>query len=165
MNARAVNRAAQGLIHSLDEAFAGPAWHGPALRGALQGVTPAEALWRPSPDRHCIWELALHAAYWKYVARRRIAGGPRGAFSRKGSNFPRLPDPGDAAAWQADLDLLEEEHARLRDVVASLRPSDLDRKPGTARWTVADTIRGVALHDIYHAGQIQLLKRLQSVVE
>lgn len=158
-----MSRVTKGLIDSLDEAFAGPAWHGPTLWSALQGVTPAEALWRPAPERHCIWDLALHAAYWKYVARRRIAGGPRGAFARKGSNFPRLPHPADDAAWRADLDLLDEEHARLRDVVASLRTADLERKPTRARWTTADTIRGIALHDTYHAGQVQLLKALQAV--
>ena len=152
---------AESLVRALDEAFAGPAWHGPALAGSIRGVTPDEAVWRPAPDRNCIWDLVLHTAYWKYVVRRRITGEKRGRFERKGSNFFPLPDPPDAAAWQADRELLHAEHARLRETVAGLREADLTRKTSRGRWTVADTVRGIALHDVYHAGQIQLLKRLR----
>ncbi len=157
-----MSRRTDTLVAGLDETFRGPAWHGPTLLGALRGVTPDEAVWRPQPDRHCIWDLLVHAAYWKYTARRRLEGGKRGSFAHKGSNFFPLPEPADAAAWRADLDLLHAEHGRLREVVGNLREADLDRKAARGRWTVADTIRGVALHDIYHAGQIQLLKRLRA---
>jgi hypothetical protein len=149
------------LVEVLDEAFAGPAWHGPTLLSALRGVTPAEAVWRPGPGRHCTWDLLLHAAYWKYVARRRIEGGKRGSFERTGSDFFALPEPADDAALRDDMALLRAEHDRLKEVVARLRDADLERKPGRGRWTVADTIRGVALHDVYHAGQIRLLERLR----
>jgi hypothetical protein len=92
------------------------AWHGPNLRGSLRGVTAEEALWRPAPGRHCIWELAVHCAYWKYAVRRKLTAVKRGAFPRKGSNW--LP-PGDS--WEADLRLLREEHLALRDAVARQR--------------------------------------------
>lgn len=146
-------------LHTIDEAFSGPAWHGPALLGSLRGVDAGLAAWRPGPGRHCIWELVLHAAYWKYIARRRITGGERGSFGRKGSNFPALPEPLDEPAWRSDIEFLKQEHERLREVVTGLRDRDFQR-PADSRWTVAQTIRGAALHDVYHAGQIQLIRRL-----
>jgi hypothetical protein len=149
------------LIKILDESFEGPAWHGTALLGSVRGLGPTEALWRPDARRHCIWELVLHAAYWKYAAWRRLTSAARGSFARPGSNFPRLPDPPTAKAWKADVALLREEHHRLRTAVASLPAPAFERRSASKKWTNASLIWGVAAHDIYHAGQIQLLKRLR----
>ncbi len=148
-------------LDALDEAFVGPAWHGPSLLGSLRGVRPAGALWRPGPGRHCIWDLVLHCAYWKYVVRRRITGEKRGSFDRKGSNFFPVPEPADARAWREDLALLRAEHARLRAVVAELPSAAFSNRAGK-QWTIGETVRGAAFHDLYHAGQIQLIKRLQT---
>ena len=148
------------LLHLLDTSYERQAWHGPNLRGSLRGVTPATAAWRPGPGRRNIWEIAVHAAYWKYTVRRRLLGEPRGSFSLAGSNwFPRPKDV-TAAAWRADLNLLAQAHRALREAVAGLRPSDLGRRAGGSRFTNRDLIAGIAAHDVYHAGQIQLLKRL-----
>jgi uncharacterized damage-inducible protein DinB len=147
------------LLELLSDAFEGPAWHGPALLGALRGVDAAEAVRRPGRDRHCIWELVLHTAYWKYVVRRRLTGAGRGGFPRAPSNFPALPGRPDRRAWRADIALLRDEHERLVDVVEELDPAVLDERSGS-RWTRAREIAGVAAHDVYHTGQIQLLKRL-----
>jgi hypothetical protein len=149
------------LIHILDEAFDRAGWHGPTLSNALRGVTAADAAWRPRPDRHSVWGLALHAAYWKYVVRRRLTGASRGSFPRKPSNFPAPPERPDDSAWAEDLTLLRGEHQRLREAVAAFPPSALDQKPAKSKWTNAAHIYGVAAHDAYHAGQIQLLKRLR----
>jgi hypothetical protein len=137
------------LLDALDEAFDTQSWHGPNLRGALRGVNAEEAAWRPQPQRHSIWELTLHAAYWKYVVRRRISGGKRGSFQLKGSNFFPVPDPPSPTAWRQAVAILDEEHRSLRAVVAGLRT------PAHVKM-----IRGAAAHDLYHAGQIQLIKRL-----
>ncbi|MBL8290933.1 MAG: DinB family protein, partial [Bryobacterales bacterium] len=107
------------LLAALDEAFDRRSWHGTNLLGSLRSVPVAQALWRPAAGRHNIWELAVHAAYWKYTVWRTIAGAPRGSFPLKGSNwFPR--SNGDDAAWLADLRLLKDQHRALRDAVASL---------------------------------------------
>jgi len=148
------------LLEILDQAFARRGWHGTTLRGALRGVTPEMALWRPGAKRHNIWELAIHAAYWKYAVRRRLAGASTGSFERKPSNWPAIPQPADVVAWRRDIRLLEEEHQQLREVVARLSPADLDRRSPKGVWTNAEEIHGVAAHDLYHTGQIQLLKRL-----
>ena len=84
----------QFLLTLLDEAFDKRSWHGPNLRASLRGVTAADAAWRPRPAAHNIWELALHAAYWKYVVLRKVTGAKRGGFPLPGSNFfPALPAP------------------------------------------------------------------------
>jgi hypothetical protein len=149
------------FLRLLDEYFSGPAWHGTTLLGSVRGVGLDEALWRPSPERHCIWELVLHTAYWKYAAWRRLTGARRGSFAREGSNFPALPENPTARSWKADVQLLRDEHARLRDAVAALPTPAFERRSASSKWTNASLIWGVAAHDIYHAGQIQLLKRLR----
>jgi hypothetical protein len=146
------------LLALLDEAFDRKAWHGPTLKGALRGVTAAEAAWRPAPGRHNVWELALHCAYWKYAVRRRITGERRGSFPRSGSNwFPRPKNLGEAA-WRADLEILSEQHRLLRQAIAALPASALGANPAGERR--AFMIRGIAAHDLYHGGQVGLLKRM-----
>ena len=146
------------LLALLDEAFDRKAWHGPTLTGALRGVTAAEAAWRPAAGRHTVWELAVHCAYWKYAVRRRITGERRGSFPHAGSNwFPRPKNLGEAA-WRADLELLSEQHRLLRQTVSALPASALGAGPAGERR--AHMIRGIAAHDLYHAGQVSLLKRM-----
>jgi len=139
------------LIDLLDEAFDRKSWHGPNLRGSLRGVTVQQAAWRPGPERHNIWELTLHAAYWKYVVRRRITAEKQGSFVLPGSNFFARPVEETEAAWKADVSILLAEHRRLHEVISKL---------GAPTRAQAHTIRGIAAHDLYHAGQIRLLRRL-----
>jgi DinB superfamily len=146
----------RSMIALIDEAFDKRAWHGPPLRRAIAGVTPKQAAWRPRPGRHNILELTLHAAYWKHEVGRRLRGGARQPFPIKGRNWFAAAD----ASWPRAVRLLLDEHAALRAVVAALRPAALARRV-RGRDTAAFTIRGIAAHDLYHAGQIQLLRRLQ----
>ena len=148
------------LLEFLDQAFDQKSWHGTTLRGALRGLTPKETLWRPGKNRHNIWELTLHAAYWKYAVRRRLAGEAVGSFDRKPSNWPDVPDPADSQAWKRDVALLESEHRKLRETVGGLSPAQLSLRSPRGVWTNAEEIHGVAAHDLYHTGQIQLIKRL-----
>ncbi len=141
------------LLDLLDEAFDKKSWHGPNLRGSLRGVTAPQAAWRPASGRHNIWELTLHAAYWKYVVRRRLSGEKRGSFVVPGSNFFVRPIETTEAAWKKDVGILVTEHRKLRAVVS------LITKPSRSQ---AHMIRGAAAHDLYHAGQIRLLRRLAS---
>jgi uncharacterized damage-inducible protein DinB len=149
------------LIAVLDEAYDHRSWHGTNLRGSIRGLTHRDAARRPGPGRHNIWENVVHAAYWKYTVRRRLRGEKRGSFALTGSNwFPR-PVENSAAAWKADIALLEEEHRALRETVAHLRTADLRRTVGRSdEVTAGFLLRGIAAHDLYHAGQIQLVKRL-----
>jgi DinB superfamily len=145
------------ILALLDEAYAKKTWHGPNLRQSLKGVTAKQAAWRPAPDRHNIWELTLHAAYWKYAARRRVEGGRRGSFALKGGNFFPRPQNGKAseADWQADRAILENEHRALVQAASKIL-----RSPNAQKHLRG--LYGVAFHDVYHAGQIRLLRRLMN---
>jgi DinB family protein len=155
----------RSLLRSLDEAYDHPAWHGTNLRGSLRGLTAEYAMWRPAPRRHNIWEQVLHAAYWKYAVRQRLTGGKRGGFPLKGTNWFPAPSrslgTGGAAEWKQALALLDQMHQSLRAVVAQFPATRLSRPVLGSKWSAFDSILGVAFHDIYHAGQIQLLKRLR----
>jgi hypothetical protein len=148
------------LLEIMDQAFDAKGWHGTTLRGALRGVTPAQALWRPAPGRHRIWDYVLHCAYWKYAVRRRLDGAGAGTFPRAPSNWPATPAVASLAAWRADVAFLAAEHRKLRDLVARMPPSVLDRRSPKQAWRNVEQIHGVAAHDLYHTGQIQLIKRL-----
>lgn len=149
------------LLQALDEAYRKAAWDGPNLRGSLRGVQHREAAWRPAPDRHNIWEVVVHAAYWKYAVRRRIRGEKRGSFPLPGSNWFQRPVKATSAAWKEDLALLEDQHRQLCKAVETLSSRDLALPLGSGERTVGELVRGAAFHDVYHAGQIQLLKRLR----
>jgi hypothetical protein len=148
------------LLDLMDEAFDRRSWHGTNLRGSIRGLTPAVAAWRPAPDRHNIWELVVHAAYWKYEVRRRLTGAKRGGFALSGRNFWPRPQEGTPAEWKDDVALLVREHAALRTLVAAIPTRKLGERAPNDRFTYAGVIRGIAAHDLYHAGQIQLLKAM-----
>lgn len=155
------NPRVQLLLRALDTGYDHSSWHGPILKGSLRGIKAEEAAWRPAPARHNVWELAIHAAYWKYAVLRRLS--PEAKFPLKGSNwFPRPEGHLDEKAWKADLRILEATHRELRAAVAGLSDEVLDTVPKGSRRTIQDLVLGVAYHDIYHAGQIQLLKRLRA---
>jgi DinB superfamily len=138
------------LLANLDAAYTRKGWHGPTLRGSLRGLTYDVVSWRPAPRRHSIAELAMHCAYWKYAVRRKLTGAKRGSFPVKGSNWFSSDDRnfGDI------VKLLDDQHELLRTTIESLpRAAFGDAKK-------LRLIYGVAAHDLYHAGQIQLIKKL-----
>jgi hypothetical protein len=149
------------LLEIIDQAYEKKAWHGPNLRGSIRGLSAQQAAWRPAPGRHNIWEIVLHAAYWKYAVRRRLTGEKKGSFPAKGSNWFVRPDESGESDWRKDIELLAESHDSMRDAVAALRPAQLRKGPAGSTVSNIAMIYGIASHDLYHAGQIQLLKRLQ----
>lgn len=148
------------LIQVLDQAFDVRAWHGTTLKGSIRGLKLPLAVWRPAPGRHSIWEIMVHAAYWKYAVRRGLTGESKGSFPRKGSDWPAVPSVPTAAGFKADVALLRDQHALLRDAIAQLSPRRLKTTRKGLKWRNEQYIYGAASHDLYHAGQIQLIKRL-----
>src|ERR1700680_3322398 len=120
------HREIEHLLGLIDEAYDRAAWHGPNLRGSIRGVTAGEAARPPRAGRPNIWEIAVHAAYWKYAVRRRLSGEKRGSFSLPGSNWFARPVDRTEKAWRADVALLNREHILLREVVSSFEPENLE---------------------------------------
>lgn len=160
MTMRSISPQAQLILDLIDQSYNKRSWHGTNLRGSIRGLTAREALWRPAPGRHNIWEIIIHCAYWKYTVRRRLLGERRGSFPLKGSNwFPRSGELTENQ-WRSDIRLMENCHRSMREAIAALSDAGLKRPP--RRSTVSNTmlLTGIASHDLYHAGQIQILKRL-----
>ena len=149
------------LLQAIEEGYSKKAWHGPNLRGSIRGLSAKEAAWRPAKNRHNIWEIVVHCAYWKYVVRRRITGEKRGSFPLKGSNwFTRPEAQPNESAWRADVKLLDDMHRLMVEAVAEVTLSDLKKFPKGSKLNNRSTISGIAMHDVYHAGQMQLIRRM-----
>jgi len=150
------------LLDLLDQAYSRKAWHGTNLRGSIRSLDAHRAEWRPAPSRHSIAEQVLHAAYWKYTVRRLLRGDKKGSFPLKGSNWFPVDEGLDQAGWKGHVRLLEDEHRALRQAIAETSPDSWHVKPAGSKYTRVALVQGIAAHDLYHAGQIQLLKRLQT---
>lgn len=145
------------LLELLAHAYDRPAWHGPNLREALTDVGLERALWRPAPERHNIWELALHCAFWKRVVIRGLEGrNDEEGLSGQPKDFPALPDA-TQENWVMALASLERTHRTLLERVAAFDEARLVETTAAGERTFAELIFGVANHDTYHAGQIRLL--------
>jgi uncharacterized damage-inducible protein DinB len=142
------------LIDQMARAWDGDAWHGPPLRKLLADVDPKTADGRPIAGVHSTAEIVRHVAFWKDVARRRLKG--------------ERVEPSDAESWPAAPATwpmtLADLAARYDQLVAAVAPLSDDRLddvvPGKeSDHTVYVMLSGVVQHDLYHAGQIALLKR------
>jgi len=141
----------------LKRAQEGQAWHGPSLRELLVGVTAEQAAAKPIPNAHSIWELVNHIIAWEQIASRRLEGEVNMSIPDE-INFPPVTDASEAA-WQATLQSLEASHRSLRDGVKKIDDAKLEETvPGTSYSKYA-LLHGVIQHDLYHAGQIALLKK------
>ena len=140
----------------LQRAYAGEAWHGPSLQELLAGVTAEQALARPIAEGHCIWELTMHIGVWMSAARRRLAGDTVQPTPQE--DWP-LIDGGSPVAWQQTLAALQQEHAQLQAAICSLPESSLENQTPGKNYSLAFLLHGVVQHNLYHAGQIALLKK------
>ncbi len=136
-------------------------WHGgPTLMGCLRGVDAQQASWKPAPNRHSIWELALHISYWNYRVCRHLTDKEVNTFDRSPANFPEVKDFSESN-WKTDKAFIKNEHQKLVKCLEAFPERRLNEfissKKGT---TFRQLISGIAAHDTYHIGQIQLMKRL-----
>lgn len=145
------------LAEQLRRAFEGEAWHGPALMELLAGVGEAAAAARPLPGAHTIWEILHHAAAWEAIALRRLQG-ERVVDVPPAEDWPPVVER-TAAAWTRDLEAAREGNARLRAAIAGLDDISLTAIVPGKDYDNYVLLHGVVQHDLYHAGQIALLKK------
>jgi uncharacterized damage-inducible protein DinB len=143
----------------LRRSFEGGAWHGPAVLELLADVNATQAAAHPIPGAHSIWELTLHIAAWERAVTRRLSGGRPEVPDAE--NFPRIDDASEAA-WQQAIETLQSEHQELLDAISRLDELQLDDTLGVGPSSVYVTLHGVVQHNLYHAGQIAILKRSQT---
>ncbi len=148
---------AERIADQLRRSFDGEAWHGPAVLELLQGVTAAQAAARPLPGAHSIWELTLHIGVWEDVPRRRLLG-ERKDDVPPAEDWPPVTDTS-GTAWQKTLDTLKQGHRKLLEVVSSLSDDRLAETVPGMGYSVYGMLHGVVQHNLYHAGQIALLKK------
>jgi uncharacterized damage-inducible protein DinB len=152
------------IADQLKRAYEGQAWHGPSLLEALSGVTAAQAIAQPIPNGHSIWQLVLHIAAWMDAVRERIENGP--VAEPTDGDWPPIADVSEAG-WQATLALLATRQQALLSVIENATDEQLHRRLGAAHDPVSASgysmyynLHGVIQHNLYHVGQIVLLKKL-----
>lgn len=148
----------------LDGAFVGKGWQGPTLSGCLRGVSAAEACKSPGKGRKCIWQQALHAMYWKHVLLRAVTGEDLPGLGLRPANWPRVPQGKGAGLerlWKADVARLKKLHGELVAAVERLTDAQVwEKSTPDRRYARATYLAGAAAHDVYHTGQIQLIKKM-----
>ena len=149
------------ILDQLKRAYEGNAWHGPSVREALEGVTAKQATKRPLANAHSIWELAHHIAVWENAVRRRLEGDRARISLASPEDWPPVDDQSETA-WEQARAALDRGHRELRDAIARVPESRLDEPILESMSTVYVTLHGIIQHDLYHAGQISILKKAVS---
>ena len=144
------------IAGQLKAAFAGEAWHGPAVKEALAGISAAQAAARPIAGAHTIWEIAAHIATWENVVLRRLRG--EKVEPSDAEDWPPAGEGGERA-WNDLLARLDSGNRALQEAILAFDESALDRPPPGGRSPAYVLMHGVIQHDLYHAGQIALLKK------
>src|SRR5213593_2121517 len=147
-------RPIERLLDQLNRAYGGEAWHGPALRELLEDVTEEEAKAHLIAGVHSILELVVHVIATMDMVSTRLAGSPRELTTEEDwSDVTRT-------SWPAALEELDHAESRVADAVARLTPEDLDRIVVGKDYTTYVMVHGVVQHNLYHAGQIAILKKV-----
>ena len=139
------------LIDQLNRAWGGDAWHGPPLRPLLDGISETESRERPLASAHTIAEITAHLTVWIDVVTRRLHG--EVVVPSAEEDWPRC------ARFSAAIAELEAAHGRLLDTLARMSPESLDDPVPGERYTAYVMLEGIIQHNLYHAGQIALLKK------
>ncbi len=147
----------QRIDDQLKRTFERDAWHGPALREVLEGVTAKQAAARPIPGAHTIWELVHHIAAWEEVVTQRLGGEPWMEYPTE-KDWPPVLDE-QPASWDDALGRLANARSQLRETVGAASEARLAETVPNADYTFYVLVHGVIQHGLYHAGQITVLKK------
>ena len=146
------------LARTLEEGYGPGAWHGADLKAAIDDVGAELAFWRPAAQRHSIAEIALHNAYHAHNVRSRLTGEPASPFFLAGDDWFALPSASDLT-WPQIQALVASGQQQLGDTVRAIGDGRVSSPLNPAEQF--DIVLGITCHAVYHAGQIQLLKKLR----
>ena len=144
------------IVDQLKRAFEGEAWHGPSVLETIEGISSQQAAARPFNDIHSIWEIVLHIEAWERAILRRLRG-DRAQLPAE-EDWPPVAATSDAA-WEQTRQSLSQGHDDLRHEIGRLDESRLEQPIIEGMPSVYVTLHGIVQHDLYHAGQIAILKK------
>jgi uncharacterized damage-inducible protein DinB len=144
------------ILDQMDRAFSGDAWHGPPLMRLLDGVSAEEASKHVVPGVHSIWELVHHIGAWNSIVQHRLQGETVDVSTDR--DWPPVWEVSEPS-WRRALENLGESRLRLRQVAEALCDDQLEEKVGATAVSRYQILHGVIQHDLYHAGQIAVLKK------
>jgi uncharacterized damage-inducible protein DinB len=149
-------REIERIVDQFRRGWDGDAWHGTPLWTMIRDVTASEANARPIADSHTIAEIVQHLTYWKWATVERV----NGALVSPGHDeqWPPVTDAGEAA-WAEALRLLETQHQALMQMLGNMSDEQLKKPIAGRDYDVYVQLHGTLQHELYHAGQIALLKR------
>lgn len=145
------------IIDQLERTFEGDAWHGQSLSEILTNITARQAAARPIPRAHSIWEIVLHSTAWQRAVRERLQGKPISSLPDE-EDWPETADTSEQA-WFDAVQALRSEYEILQAGALKWRERDLGETTEGQRFTVYQMLHGVVQHNVYHAGQIAILKK------
>jgi uncharacterized damage-inducible protein DinB len=145
------------IVDQIQSGFGGRAWHGPSVMELLSMVEPEQAAARPLKGRHTIWELALHVNAWRDKVRRVLEGEEMSSLPDE-EDWPSITDTS-KTAWEQALDELKDVHGRLVEAASEFSEGSLEKTVPGASYTFYTMLHGLVQHDLYHAGQIAILKK------
>ena len=149
-------REIERILDQLNRSWGGPSWTGVDIQPLLDGITDEQARAHPLPNAHSILELATHMTTWMNAVASRLGGETRELTPEEDwRDVTQL-------TWPAAITKMENAQSHLSDVIARLTPDDLDKKVAGRKYTIYVMLHGVIQHNLYHAGQIGLLKKMGS---
>ena len=140
----------------MDRAFSGDAWHGPSVSSLLDGISAEDAARHPIAPAHSIWELLHHLRAWNAIVQRRLKNEAVEVTSEM--DWPPVLETSEVA-WKRALEDFRESRERLRAVVENFPADRLAETPGNSKDSAYVMLHGLVQHDLYHAGQIAILKK------
>ena len=146
------------ILDQLKRAYEGNAWHGPSVKEVLSGITAEQAHARPLANAHTIYELVRHIGVWEDAGRQRLEGDRAAIEISSPEDWPPIYDKSEEA-WQRTKDALDRGHQVFVKAIARVPELRLDEPILEGMSSVYVTLHGVIQHDLYHAGQIAMLKK------
>ena len=145
------------IADQLRRSVHGEAWHGPSVMELLDGVNSQQAAARPIPGAHSIWEIVLHITEWADVGRRRATG--EKVQPTPEEDWPEVGDTSEGA-WRKAVEALVQSQTSLGELIGTLSDEQLDATVPGKDYSIYFQLHGVVQHNLYHAGQIALLKKM-----